>query len=449
MTRRFPLWLLACACLNPLPAAPPVSVMKSQTPVIILAFSKTDGQTGSGTGSGLFVSTQHIVTNWHVCCKLPEGVSAQLLLAGRSKDDLQKATVLWASQEKDLAIIRLEKPVQVTPVTFARSPSLSEGMDVWAVGYPGAAGRMARAEGFFRSSLTKGVISKMDTRAVAGGGHVQLIQTDASINAGNSGGPLFDSCGRVIGVNVTKALITVLDAQGNPVRVPEADGIGWSVDIRELLPELDRQSIRYEAFDTVCQDAAPPPAGDRYSSFVLAAQVALLLVTVVVGAIIVRKKVAPAIVTAVTTRRYPQAPPPPRPMVPSVPPQPAPPQAAAPPPAAPPAAAPPAIRPRVTLIGLTGEYAGQRLPLLAQGLTFGRDAAVANILFATGTPGISKRHCRVYFDRGQVFVEDTYSSHGTFLGSGERLAPGQPRELHSGDEVRLADGGNSFRMERA
>ncbi|MCC7234739.1 MAG: trypsin-like peptidase domain-containing protein [Bryobacterales bacterium] len=439
MTRCVPLWLLACACLAPLPAAPPVAVMKSQTPVIILAFSKTDGQTGSGTGSGLFVSTQHIVTNWHVCCKLPEGVSAQLLLAGRSKEDLQKAAVLWSSQEKDLALIRLEKPVQVTPVTFARSPSLSEGMDVWAVGYPGAAGRMARAEGFFRSSLTKGVISKMDTRAVAGGGHVQLIQTDASINAGNSGGPLFDSCGRVIGVNVTKALITVLDAQGNPVRVPEADGIGWSVDIRELLPELDRQNIRYEAFDTVCKDAAAPPAGDRYSSLVLAAQVVLLLVTVVVGAIIVRKKVAPAIVTAVTTRRYPQAPPQPRPAAPPVPPQPAP----------SPAAAPPAVRPRVTLLGLTGEYAGQRLPLLAQGLTFGRDAAVSNILFATGTPGISKRHCRVYFDKGQVFVEDMYSSHGTFLANGERLAPGQPRELRSGDEVRLADGGNSFRMERA
>lgn len=83
-----------------------------------------------------------------------------------------------------------------------------------------------------------------------------------------------------------------------------------------------------------------------------------------------------------------------------------------------------------------------------QGLTLGRDAAVSNVVFAHGTPGISKRHCRVYYDQGRVMVEDTYSSHGTFLATGERLTPGQPRELQPGDEIRLADERVSFRLER-
>ncbi|MBN8734204.1 MAG: trypsin-like peptidase domain-containing protein [Acidobacteria bacterium] len=457
MTARLSLAVLLPAlwCITvfapPLRSAPPVAEMKSQTPLIILAYQGADGATGSSTGTGFFVTTTHIVTNWHVCCMLPDGVTKKVVLAGRAKEDLQPATVLWSSQTKDLAVLRLDKPVQVTPVAFARFPSLSEGMDVWAVGYPGAAGRMAKSEGLFRSSITKGVISKMDTRSVSNGQEsVKLIQTDASINAGNSGGPLFDSCGRVVGVNVTKALVTVLDSRGNPVRVPEADGIGWSVDIRELLPELDRLSVRYAAFDSVCEAGGSTSSG--FGGVILAAQILLLLATLVVGAVVVRKKVAPAIVTAVTQRRFASHPPQQQQ------PQPQQPQQHQPPPA--PLrnmpqqqhAAKPVVRPRVTLLGLAGEYAGQRLPLLVQGLTLGRDAAVSNVVFAAGTPGISKRHCRVYYDQGRVMVEDTYSTHGTFLGSGpgagERLNPGEPRELQPGEEIRLADERVAFRLER-
>jgi hypothetical protein len=345
--------------------------------------------------------------------------------------------------------------VQVHPVTFAKFESLSEGMDVWAVGYPGAAGRMSRGEGAFRSSLTKGVISKMDTRAVKdGGASVKLIQTDASINAGNSGGPLFDTCGRVVGVNVTKALVTVMDAQGKPVRVPEADGIGWSVDIRELLPELDKLGIQYSAFDNPCETGGPATqSSSMLSSVILGAQVLLLVLTLITGVVIVRKKVAPAIVTAVTQRRYPSIPPQPQPQVPVYPPSPAPPAPAPPTPAPQPqqsaTPAQPAVKARVTLLGLSGEYEGQRLPLMVQGLTFGRDAAVSNIVFSSHTSGISKRHCKVYFQQGRVMVEDTYSSNGTFLGDGTRIPAGEPRELKHGDVLRLVDERNAFRLERS
>ena len=446
MTRMGSIAVIATLHLSAAATAPPVAEMKSQTPIIVLAFQQANGETGSGTGTGFFVSPDHIVTNWHVCCMLPEGVQKKVVLAGRSKEELAPVEVLWSSQTKDLAVLRLQKPVQVKPVTFARFESLSEGMDVWAVGYPGAAGRMSRGEGAFRSSLTKGVISKMDTRAVKDGGEsVKLIQTDASINAGNSGGPLFDTCGRVIGVNVTKALVTVLNAEGKPVRVPEADGIGWSVDIRELLPELDRLGVKYEAFVTPCESGAPTSQSSSFSGMILGAQVVLLVLTLVTGVVIVRKKVAPAIVNAVTQRRYPPVPPqqaaarPPAP--PAVTPSPlAPAQAAAP--------TPPVIKPRVTLLGLSGEYEGKRLPLMAQGLTFGRDASVSNIVFALASSGISKRHCKVYFQQGRVYIEDTYSSNGTFLANGLRIPAGEPRELHNGDEIRLADQRNAFRLER-
>ncbi|MEP7364050.1 MAG: trypsin-like peptidase domain-containing protein [Acidobacteriota bacterium] len=438
--------ILAALLAEAAAGAPPVAEMKNQTPIIILAYQEADGSTSSASGTGFFVTPTQIVTNWHVCCSLPEGVQKKVVLAGRSKEELSAVTVIWSSQSKDLAVLELQKPVQVHPVTFGKFESLSEGMDVWAVGYPGAAGRMSKGEGAFRSSLTKGVISKMDTRAVKdGGASVKLIQTDASINAGNSGGPLFDTCGRVVGVNVTKALVTVMDAQGKPVRVPEADGIGWSVDIRELLPELDKLNIKYSAFENPCEAGSGVTQSGGFSSLILGAQVLLMVLTLIMGVVIVRKKVAPAIVNAVTQRRYSAIPPQPQPQVPVYP---ATPRAPAPQPHQAAAPTPPVVKPRVTLLGLSGEYEGQRLPLMAQGLTFGRDASVSNIVFASGTSGISKRHCRVYFQQGKVFVEDTYSSNGTFLGTGARISSGEPRELQSGDEIRLVDERNAFRLER-
>lgn len=143
----------------------------------------------SGSGSGFVWDEQgHILTNYHVI----EG--AQSVEVSFGDDILLPAQVIGADPPNDLAIIKVEKlPEGVTPLPLGDSDRLAVGQTAVAIGNP---------FGQFQRTLTAGVISALDRtieldqqRVLRG-----VIQTDAAINRGNSGGPLLDSEGRVIGI---------------------------------------------------------------------------------------------------------------------------------------------------------------------------------------------------------------------------------------------------------
>jgi putative serine protease PepD len=147
-------------------------------------------QSGRAEGSGLVVDKQgDIVTNHHVV----DGASA---LEVRFADGTRaSANVVGQDASSDLAVIKVAgvDSSKLQPLTLADSSKVQVGSGVIAIGSPyGLAG-----------SLTVGVISALDrsiqapNQATIGG----AIQTDAPINHGNSGGPLLDTSGRVIGVN--------------------------------------------------------------------------------------------------------------------------------------------------------------------------------------------------------------------------------------------------------
>lgn len=143
-----------------------------------------------GTGI-VFDRSGHILTNYHVVTR------AEAIKVSLSDGEVLTAQLFREDPPSDLAIIKIESD-SLTPAVFGDSKSLRVGEDVIAVGH--ALG----LEG--GPTVSKGVVSALD-RAIANSSGRQLsglIQTDAAINEGNSGGPLVNSQGQVIGLNSAK-----------------------------------------------------------------------------------------------------------------------------------------------------------------------------------------------------------------------------------------------------
>lgn len=142
-------------------------------------------------GSGFVVTADgYIVTNNHVV----EGGNGAIQVTF-SDSSTADATLVGADPESDLAIVKVNRG-GLTPVEFGDSDTLQVGDPVIAVGAPLA----------LSNTVTYGIVSALDRpirTVVQGGGsrYYAAIQTDAAVNQGNSGGPLFDAAGRVVGVN--------------------------------------------------------------------------------------------------------------------------------------------------------------------------------------------------------------------------------------------------------
>ena len=142
-------------------------------------------------GSGVIVHPSgYVVTNAHV---INQADQILVHLTGeREKEPDIPATLIAADVEHDLALVRLEKPGPYPFVEFGRSDDLMLGEPIIAIGNPFGLGR----------TVTTGIISALDrTLDVRNAKFTGLIQTDAAVNHGNSGGPLVNALGQWIGVN--------------------------------------------------------------------------------------------------------------------------------------------------------------------------------------------------------------------------------------------------------
>jgi len=142
-----------------------------------------------GAGSGFLIDTSgHILTNYHVV----EGAQTiEVVLGDQSR---YKAKFIGADQRNDIALIQIDtRGHKLTPLTLGDSRNLIVGQRVLAIGNPFG----------FESTLTTGVVSSLGRTVQTGDTAFidEAIQTDAAINRGNSGGPLLNSHGEVIGIN--------------------------------------------------------------------------------------------------------------------------------------------------------------------------------------------------------------------------------------------------------
>ncbi|HTH52346.1 MAG TPA: trypsin-like peptidase domain-containing protein [Edaphobacter sp.] len=167
-----------------------------------------------GQGSG-FVLTKEglILTNNHV---IGNAQRLEVMLSDKHK---YKAQVLAVDKGHDLALIKIDAP-NLTPVTLADSRNLVVGQRVYAIGNPFG----------LNGTMTRGIISAMRSiRGPQGNPIEDAIQTDAAVNPGNSGGPLLNSHGEVIGIT------TMIASNG----ADQSSGIGFAIPINTARAMLD------------------------------------------------------------------------------------------------------------------------------------------------------------------------------------------------------------------
>lgn len=166
--------------------------------------------TATVSGSGIFISNQgYILTNNHV---VQGAQNIKVILSNGSQEN---ATVVGTDQYNDIAVIKTNGKVPDV-ATLGNSDALNPGETVIAIGSP---------LGDFKNTVTEGVVSATGRSIDTGKGYQieGLIQTDAAINEGNSGGPLVDLAGEVVGINTL-----IVRNSGNGT---VAEGLGFAIPI--------------------------------------------------------------------------------------------------------------------------------------------------------------------------------------------------------------------------
>lgn len=160
-----------------------------------------DEKLADGQGTGIIITSDgYIVTNSHV---IGDSKSKYLYQVKDNKGKKYNAYVVGYDTRTDLAVLKISAK-NLTPVTFGKSSDLKVGDDIIAVGNPGGVN--------FQNSLTKGIVSAKE-RSIDDGS-VTYIQTDAAVNPGNSGGPMCNLYGQVVGITTAKISSSVYEGMG-------------------------------------------------------------------------------------------------------------------------------------------------------------------------------------------------------------------------------------------
>ena len=202
------------------PALNVAEVLKKIQPsvVTIIALTETGMDQGRGTGTGVVITSDgDILTNDHV---VDGADSVFVLFAGDTEPT--PATVIAVDAGNDLALLHVDQ-TGLTPAVFADPDSIDIGDEVVAVGFA------LDLDG--GPTVTRGIVSALNRTIVSGDGALDgLIQTDTAISSGNSGGPLVNTRGQVIGIN------TAVFQSSSEVA---ANNVGFSISVAEALPVIE------------------------------------------------------------------------------------------------------------------------------------------------------------------------------------------------------------------
>ncbi len=261
-----------------------------------------DGDTLYVSGTGFFVgdvdeNPQYIITNSHVV--------EDFILAGKSlggntlsvifgQDDTEEAYLVDYNYETDVAILKLAEPTEKrSALTLGEINDEMQGTQVYTVGFPSAADLTIQAVtsyGKNDATVTSGTITRLLTESGTGR---KLLQTDAALSAGNSGGPMVDENGYVLGINTASSTLDT--------------NIFYAVSVEEVITLLNKNSVVYalpvveeavddsepEVEEAVAVDNAIPEVeeeADNSMMLILAGMGAVVVILVVVIVVVKSKK---------------------------------------------------------------------------------------------------------------------------------------------------------------
>ena len=246
--------------------AVPQDVLESVESVVRIIAEYNDGY---ATGSGFVIQSDSnatlIVTNHHVVEDNPKSISIWTETGIKVS-----VTVLADDAERDLCILQLPYPNAALKALVLDEAGVKRGDAVYAVGFPGAADVLTLSEAYSSeaATITTGIISTIrTTHAVEGGKEFRLLQSTAPINHGNSGGPLFNTLGYVVGVNTYS--------------VEDSAGIYGAIHVGELIDFATQNGISVR----LPEESHGPSVGLIIGA---AAGVAVLIAAVIL--LVVRKK---------------------------------------------------------------------------------------------------------------------------------------------------------------
>lgn len=232
------------------------------------------GQTSSSavSGSGFVISTDgYILTNYHVVeYAATYGYDLSVILHDGTKYD---AEIVGYEADNDVAVIKINK-TGLHPVTFGSSSDISVGEVVYAIGNP---------LGELEFSMTSGIVSALDRYVTTDENtSINMFQIDAAVNSGNSGGPVYNSKGEVVGIVTAKYSSTGVEGLGFAIPIDDAVNISTQLieqgyvsnkaylgvnaqDINETYSyylNLPRGAYIYSVVDGSCAQTAGIKIGD-------------------------------------------------------------------------------------------------------------------------------------------------------------------------------------------
>ena len=226
--------------------ADPADISAASRSVVRVVLAAKDGDKVAfvGHGSGFVVAPDKIVTNAHVVEIARQESSVVIGIIPSQGGTSYGGKIIAYSPSNDLALIQVLDGGRLPPLTIFGG-QVADGADVVAVGYPGS---VDRAQGLDLDDLINPMSPVKTTGTVSGGRTTKQFDTilhTAPIASGNSGGPLIDNCGRVLGANSFGSISDGNDAE-----------FGFAVSAREILSFLRKAGVKVGSTATPCRSAA-------------------------------------------------------------------------------------------------------------------------------------------------------------------------------------------------
>ena len=197
----------------------PGEIYAAVAPATVTVISNSGGAYGVGTGV-IFSTDGYVLTNYHIIAGASE--CRVWVTDAYGVDAEYNAMLVGGGADEDLAVLKIDG-TDLPFASFGRSDELAVGDKVYAIGNP------LGLE--LRGTFTDGIVSAVDRDVDMEGVTMTLIQTNAALNHGNSGGPLVNSRGQVVGINTIKMISDYDTIEGLGFAIPTSIAVHWVNDI--------------------------------------------------------------------------------------------------------------------------------------------------------------------------------------------------------------------------